>query len=228
MLAFVQKLDRSSAEAPSLAVVWTAANHSNGTLDLSASRATTGRTSSEPGLPWKRDTGKLRTLIKRLVNERELFRHYATLLDRDGRGIEVSLSFTADFDFQYVSDGFQERTASTAADNSVLVIDLNADGTSGAGDGLIDPRSELLLSYRGPEGETDSQALAKATNENGNLLFDTNGDSALDAKDTNYGEFRVLFADAANHQVHSRVSCDSWIDPLWQAKSLFSLSHWRV
>jgi hypothetical protein len=68
---------------------------------------------------------------------------------------------------------------------------VNADGTRGAGDGLIDQRSELVLSDWGPEGATDLQALAEATDEDGNLLFDTNGHGVLDANDTSYGEFRV-------------------------------------
>jgi Ca2+-binding RTX toxin-like protein len=111
------------------------------------------------------------------------------VLDLDGDGIEVSLSYSASFD--YDGDGFLERTAWAAADDAFLVIDLNADGTRGAGDGQIDQRSELVLSDWGPEGATDLQALAEATDEDGNLLFDTNGDGVLDANDTSYGEFRV-------------------------------------
>jgi hypothetical protein len=49
-------------------------------------------------------------------------------------------------------DGFRERTAWAAADDGFLVIDLNADGTRGAGDGLIDQRSELVLSEWGLKG----------------------------------------------------------------------------
>ncbi|MHA7887810.1 hypothetical protein [Roseicyclus sp.] len=86
-------------------------------------------------------------------------------------------------------DGFRQRTAWAAADDAFLVIDLNADSARGAGDGLIDQRSELDLSDWGPEGSTDLQALAEATDEDGNLLFDTNGEGVLDANDTSYGEF---------------------------------------
>jgi hypothetical protein len=94
--------------------------------------------------------------------------------------------------FCYVGeDAFWERTAWAAEDEAFLVLDLNADGTRGAGDGQIDQRSELVLSDWGPEGATDMQALAKATDEAGNLLFDTNGNCVLDADDTSYGEFRV-------------------------------------
>ena len=88
-------------------------------------------------------------------------------------------------------DGFRQRTAWAAADDGFLVIDLNADGTRGAGDGQIDQRSELVLSDWGPEGATDLQVLAEATDEEGNLLLGSNGDGVLYANDTNYGEFRV-------------------------------------
>jgi hypothetical protein len=125
------------------------------------------------------------------------------VLDLDGDGIEVSLSYSASFD--YDGDGFRERTAWAAADGAFLVIDLNADGTRGAGDGQIDQRSELVLSDWGPEGSTDLQALAEATDADGNLLFDTNGDGVLDANDTSYGELRVwqdLDQDGATGSVH--------------------------
>jgi hypothetical protein len=93
--------------------------------------------------------------------------------------------------FDHDGGGLRERAARAAADDGFLVIVLNADGTRGAGDGLIDQRSELVLSDWGPEGSTDLQALAEAVDEDGNLLFDTNGDGVLDANDTSYGEFRV-------------------------------------
>ena len=66
-------------------------------------------------------------------------------------------------------DGFRERTAWAAADDGFLVIDLNADGTRGAGDGQIDQRSELVLSNWGPEGSNGLQPLADATDAEGNL-----------------------------------------------------------
>ena len=123
------------------------------------------------------------------TDPRDFSTAWPIVLDLDGDGIEVSLSYSASFD--YDGDGFRERTAWAAADDAFLVIDLNADGTRGAGDGQIDQRSELVLSDWGPEGSTDLQALAQATDAAGNLLFDANGDGVLYANDTNYGEFRV-------------------------------------
>ena len=191
MLAIVGELGSSLADVARSAIGWTAADNPIGTMDFSAARATNGRTGSAPAHPWKRDNRELSTPLKRLACNRELVCIHPTLLDRNGLGIEVSLSFTADFNFQYVGDRFQERTASKTADNSVLVIDLNADATRGARDDLIDQRSELVLSDWGPEGATDLQALVEAVDADGNLLFDTNADGALDANNTTYGEFRV-------------------------------------
>ena len=111
------------------------------------------------------------------------------VLDLDGDGIEISFEFKASFD--YDGDGYLERTAWAAADDGFLVIDLNADGSRGAGDGDINQREELVLSSWAAEGSTDLQALAEATDDNGNLLFDTNGDGVLSAADTSFDEFRV-------------------------------------
>ena len=112
------------------------------------------------------------------------------VLDMDGDGIEVSLDYQASFD--YDGDGFRERTAWVSADDAFLVIDLNADGSRGVGDGKIDQRKELVLSdWHDAEEGTDLQALAEAEDEFGNKLFDTNEDGKLTADDTSFGEFRV-------------------------------------
>ena len=111
------------------------------------------------------------------------------VLDLDGDGIEISFEYSASFD--YDGDGFRERTAWVAPDDAFLVIDLNADGTRGVGDGLIDQRKELVLSAWATAGSTDLQALAEATDASGSKIFDTDGNGILNALDTSYGEFRV-------------------------------------
>ncbi len=78
-----------------------------------------------------------------------------------------------------------------AAQDALLVLDLNADGSRGAGDGRIDQAKEVVLSLWGDAGMTDMEALAKARDASGNLAFDTNGDGKLTAADTAWGEFRV-------------------------------------
>lgn len=110
-------------------------------------------------------------------------------LDLDGDGIEVSFFTNAAFDLD--GDGFRERTAWVAPDDALLVIDLNADGTRGAGDGKIDQTKEVVLAVWGAAGSTDLQALAEARDAAGNLIFDTNGDGQLTAADTSFAEFRV-------------------------------------
>ena len=111
------------------------------------------------------------------------------VLDLNGNGVEISLSTKAAFD--YNGNGFRQPTAWVAPSDGFLVIDLNADGTRGAGDGKIDQAKELVLSQWGPAGSTDLQALAQATDAAGNKIFDTNGDGLLTAADTSFGEFRV-------------------------------------
>lgn len=110
-------------------------------------------------------------------------------LDLDGDGMEVSFFTNAAFDFD--GDGYRERTAWVAPDDGLLVIDLNADGTRGAGDGKIDQTKEVVLAAWGAAGSTDLQALAEARDDAGNLIFDTNGDGQLTAADASYAEFRV-------------------------------------
>jgi len=81
------------------------------------------------------------------------------ILDLDGDGIEIA--FGEEIFFDTDGDGFAEKTSWAAADDGFLVLDLNADGTRGAGDGVIDQSNELALSLWGEDGDTDLQALAR-------------------------------------------------------------------
>ncbi len=78
-----------------------------------------------------------------------------------------------------------------AAQDALLVPDLNADGSRGAGDGKIDQAKEVVLSLWGDAGRVDMEALAKARDASGNRAFVTNGDGKLTAADTAWREFRV-------------------------------------
>lgn len=109
------------------------------------------------------------------------------ILDMDGDGIEIDVQQTVLFDMD--SDGFLERTAWVSSDDAFLVIDLNTDGSRGAGDGKIDKTHELAFTEWLPSGGvTDLQALA---------LFDLmaemggNGDGVITAADTVWTELRV-------------------------------------
>ena len=111
------------------------------------------------------------------------------ILDLDGDGVEVSFGTQAAFDLD--GDGFREPTAWAAPEDGFLVIDLEADGTRGAGDGKIDQAKELAFAQWAEAGATDLQALAEARDADGNLVFDTNGDGVLDANDTSWSEMKV-------------------------------------
>ncbi len=78
------------------------------------------------------------------------------LLDLDGDGIEVVFGEDIYFD----TDGFVEKTAWAAADDGFLVIDLNADGTRGAGDGVINQGAEIAFAAGPPEGDLGLRMVA--------------------------------------------------------------------
>ncbi|MCA3494676.1 MAG: hypothetical protein IOC85_14435, partial [Rhodobacter sp.] len=82
------------------------------------------------------------------------------ILDLGGDGFDVSFTGTARFDMD--GDGFRERVGWADAQDALLVLDLNADGSRGAGDGKIDQAKEVVLSLWGDAGMTDMEALAKA------------------------------------------------------------------
>ena len=107
---------------------------------------------------------------------------FPVILDLDRDGVEVSIAASAHFDAD--GDGFRERMLSWAAPNDgFLTIDLNADGTRGEGDGVIDQGRELAFALWGAPGDTDLQVLRWA--------FDDNGDGVLDARDSVWRELRV-------------------------------------
>lgn len=109
------------------------------------------------------------------------------ILDLDGDGIEISVDRSVSFDID--ADGFKEQTAWVSPDDAFLVIDLNADGSRGEGDGKINMTHELAFTEWMPTGGvTDLQALS---------MFDTlsdlggNGDGVLSSIDTVWSELRV-------------------------------------
>jgi hypothetical protein len=113
------------------------------------------------------------------------------LLDLDGDGVEISFGGATSFDID--GDGFVESTSWASSDDGFLVIDLDEHGqiVSAGGDGdITDPR-ELAFALWGPEGATDLQALAEATDANGDLIFDTNSDGVLNAGDAVWNSLKV-------------------------------------
>ncbi|PYE80579.1 Ca2+-binding RTX toxin-like protein [Pseudoroseicyclus aestuarii] len=109
------------------------------------------------------------------------------VIDLDGDGVEINVKGDVSFDID--GDGYLERTAWASPDDGFLVIDLNADGTRGAGDGKIDQNEELILTeWVEWDGATDLQALA---------TFDQwssrggNKDGKLSSADNVWSELRV-------------------------------------
>jgi hypothetical protein len=78
------------------------------------------------------------------------------ILDLAGDGFDISFTGTARFDMD--GDGFRERVGWAAPQDAFLVLDLNAGGTRGAGDGRIDQAKELVLSLWGDAGKHKARA----------------------------------------------------------------------
>ncbi|MFQ1700784.1 hypothetical protein ACJ5NV_09320 [Loktanella agnita] len=109
------------------------------------------------------------------------------ILDMDGDGVEISVLGDVSFDMD--NDGFLENTDWVGPDDAFLVLDLNADGTRGIGDGKIDQTNELILSnWVGWEGATDLQALGVFDS---NADMGGNNDGVLNHFDTVWSELRV-------------------------------------
>lgn len=87
---------------------------------------------------------------------------WPVVIDLDEDGIELSATKQTYFDLD--GDGYRERTTWAAPDDGFLVIDLNADGSIGSGDGKIDQAKELAFALWTPNNDfdTDLQALAWA------------------------------------------------------------------
>ncbi|MEM9333167.1 MAG: hypothetical protein AAGA53_17725 [Pseudomonadota bacterium] len=114
---------------------------------------------------------------------------FPVVIDLDGDGIELDHLADAFFDFD--GDGYVEQTTWASADDGFLAIDLNEDGSFGAGDGKIDQARELAFSLFDENAATDLQALAEARDEHGALLFDSNGDGVLSSADTLWNSFYI-------------------------------------
>lgn len=108
-------------------------------------------------------------------------RQMPLILDLDGDGVEITFGEQTYFDWD--GDGFLEQGSWASADDGFLVLDLNADGTRGVGDGLIDQARELIWSLWGNDGDTDLQALRRA--------FDDNDDGLLNDLDSVWSELRI-------------------------------------
>ena len=78
-------------------------------------------------------------------------------IDLNGDGID--LNFNQNIYFDWDEDGLLERTGWVGASDGLLVLDLNADGSFGDGDGRIDQAAELAFTHHVSWAKTDLHAL---------------------------------------------------------------------
>lgn len=123
---------------------------------------------------------------RRLI-ETDILRLRPIVLDLGGDGIKLSSTTRKTNFFDFDGDGYKELGSWISSDDGFLVVDLNADGSHGVGDGVIDQATELAFSLSGEEGDTDLQALARFD------LVDNggNGDGILNASDAIWHELKV-------------------------------------
>ena len=121
------------------------------------------------------------------------------ILDLDGDGVEITASPNVAYDID--EDGYLEQTHWVAADDGFLVIDREADGTRGDGDGVINQTKELVISeVVGEKDYTDLQALA---------LYDSrsswggNNDGKLTSADSVWSNLHVWQDENQNGNVDS-------------------------
>ena len=114
---------------------------------------------------------------------------HPVVIDLEGDGFQLSLMGTASFDLD--DDGFKEQMGWVGPSDALLVIDLGANGSFDGGDGVIDSQEEFVFTSWDAESTTDLQALASATDDNGNLIFDSNADGILSSQDAHWNSFKL-------------------------------------
>ena len=99
-------------------------------------------------------------------------------LDLDGDGIET-VGLSANIHFDHDGDSFKELSGAIAADDGLLVLDINGDGQINSGAELFGNNTFLA---DGELAENGFEALAE---------LDSNDDGIIDDKDARYAELRI-------------------------------------
>jgi Ca2+-binding RTX toxin-like protein len=103
------------------------------------------------------------------------------VLDLDGDGLELTPYDGATVTFDMDGDGIRDSTGWVGADDGLLALDRNGNGT-------IDDIGEISFLNDSPGALSDLEGLR---------AYDSDGDNFLDADDARFGEFRVW--QDANH-----------------------------
>lgn len=103
------------------------------------------------------------------------------VLDLDGDGLELTPYDGSTVTFDMDGDGIRDSTGWVGADDGLLALDRNGNGT-------IDDIGEISFLKDSPGALSDLEGLR---------AFDSDGDNFLDADDARFGEFRVW--QDANH-----------------------------
>ena len=166
----------------------------DGGFDHSGSGTTTGSGWTSSGGEWEGGNGRQDhgTPDPSLPENPDYSGIQPIILDLGGNGVDVSFGGSASFD--YDNDGFRERTSWAAAEDGLLVVDLDADGEIDAegGDSVIDQGLEIAFVQWLDTDGTDLQGLAEARDEDGNLIFDSNGDGVLNDHDDIWASMKVF------------------------------------
>ncbi|MDF0585064.1 calcium-binding protein, partial [Bradyrhizobium yuanmingense] len=101
----------------------------------------------------------------------EMFNRDPIVLDLNGDGIQLSALSGSQVHFDFVGDGFKERTGWVSSADGILAIDLNANG-------VVDNGLELF----GSSTQDGFAVLEKA---------DSNGDGVINAQDADFGKLKV-------------------------------------
>jgi Ca2+-binding RTX toxin-like protein len=96
-------------------------------------------------------------------------------LDLNGEGLDIVDAFDRDIFFDQDGDGLRDRTSWVGADDALLALDRD-------GNGSIDTGAEISFIGDLPGAKSDLEGLA---------AFDSNADGVLDVRDARFGEFLV-------------------------------------
>ena len=166
--------------------------NSNTTLDTTSKRTGLRETQLDGpgGLNTPGSDADIRDPIERLIDDvKDLYRRARDaifpprrdplILDLDGDGFETSGTNTTIVHFDHDGDGFAEATGWIGADDGLLALDRNANGSIDDGSELFGDQTPLSSGSKAANG---FQALAQ---------YDGNADGRIDANDSIWADLKI-------------------------------------